>query len=252
MSYLDSYRNDQSLAIAIVGSSGGIGRAMCDLLLADDLPIQLYLCARSQQQQPETNSVQHLHVDYSHPDSIQQAAEQIKNSGVNLDVLIVTTGILHNDRGLFPEKSVSQLSADHFIQTMQVNALGPALVAQQFLPLLNKQKRCFFGAISARVGSISDNRLGGWYSYRASKAALNMLLKTLAIEYQRKLPKTIIAGLHPGTVATQLSSPFQKNVPQKKLFDADYSADCLLKVIDQLSSDHSGQCFAWDGSPVPP
>jgi NAD(P)-dependent dehydrogenase (short-subunit alcohol dehydrogenase family) len=152
---------------------------------------------------------------------------------------------------LQPEKSLKQLTSENFIELMRVNALGPALVAKYFLPIMNRNKPAFFGAISARVGSIQDNRLGGWHSYRSSKAALNMLIKNIAIEYQRRFPKLTIAGLHPGTVDTALSKPFQGNVPDGKLFTPEFSAAQLLTVINQLKPEDSGKCFAWDGKAIP-
>ena len=132
-----------------------------------------------------------------------------------------------------------------------VSLIGPALVAQAFLPKLAKNKKTIFAALSARVGSISDNRLGGWHSYRASKAALNMLIKNFSIEVARKNKQAIIVGLHPGTVDSRLSKPFQKNVKPEHLFSADYSAKKLLQVIDQLTVKDSGGCFAWDGKKIP-
>jgi len=134
---------------------------------------------------------------------------------------------------------------------MLVNALGPSLIAKYLLTHMKKDKKTVFAALSARVGSISDNRLGGWYAYRASKAALNMLIKTLAIEYHRRNQQLLIIGLHPGTVDTDLSKPFQRNVTPEKLFTADYSVGQLLSVIDGLIEDDSGGCFAWDGKRIP-
>jgi NAD(P)-dependent dehydrogenase (short-subunit alcohol dehydrogenase family) len=133
-----------------------------------------------------------------------------------------------------------------------VNAIGPALVAKHFVPLLPNEDRCVFAALSARVGSITDNRLGGWYGYRASKAALNMLIKTLAIELARTRPEAICVALHPGTVDTGLSKPFQKGVASDRLFSTDSTAAQLLEVIERLEPDQSGRCFAWDGAEIAP
>ena len=132
----------------------------------------------------------------------------------------------------------------------QINAIGPALVAKHFLPLLATDRKAVFAALSARVGSIGNNRLGGWYAYRASKAALNMILKTLSIELARRNPSAICVGLHPGTVDTRLSGPFQRGVPGDKLFSPHRSAPCLLKVINALSPGQSGRVLAWDGKPI--
>ena len=249
-------RDHQPLTVAIVGASGGIGQAIVNELLQSGIVDTLYACGRSplpvSEYTRDASSIINVPLDFADADSIEQAASNIKAQGKGLDIVLVTTGILHTEAGLKPEKSVSQLSLENFTESMLVNALGPALIAKYFLSLINKTQLTFFGALSARVGSISDNSLGGWHSYRASKAALNMLLKNVAIEYKRKLPKLIVAGLHPGTVATDLSAPFQKNVPKHTLFTPAYSAKHLLAVIDTLSYDDSGQCFAWDGQVILP
>ena len=143
-----------------------------------------------------------------------------------------------------------ELDLQRLTQLFAVNAAGPALVAKHFLPLLRKNSKTLFASLSARVGSISDNRLGGWYSYRASKAALNMLLKTFAIEHARQWPDSVVAGLHPGTVDTALSQPYTSRTPKETLFSPETSARHLLKVMNQLSPEESGGVFAWDGSRI--
>ena len=124
-------------------------------------------------------------------------------------------------------------------------------MAKHFIPLLRKQQKSVLAALSARVGSISDNNLGGWYSYRASKSALNMLLKTTSIEVARRNKTASVIGLHPGTVDTGLSKPFQANVKPEKLFTPEFAAECILKNIDKATAETSGSVFAWDGSPIP-
>ena len=143
------------------------------------------------------------------------------------------------------------MTADHLLRDYRINTVGPALVAKHFLPLLPRDRRAVFAALSARVGSISDNRLGGWHSYRASKAGLNMILRNLAVELARSHPQAVVAGLHPGTVATDLSAPFQKGVRPEKLFTPAYSAERLLAVLDGLTPADSGGVFAWDGARIP-
>jgi len=166
-------------------------------------------------------------------------------------LLFVATGLLHDDsRG--PEKSLRQLDADWLLQNYQVNAVGPALIAKYFLPLMDRKEILRFAVLSARVGSISDNRLGGWYGYRASKAALNMMIRNLSIEWSRKNDQSIIVALHPGTVDTALSQPFQSNVPPEKLFDSRRAARQLLDVLEALEPAQSGRIFAWDGTEVQP
>jgi len=136
-------------------------------------------------------------------------------------------------------------------QVFAINTIGPALVAKHFLPLLDRNRRSVFAALSARVGSISDNRLGGWYGYRASKSALNMIIKTLAIELSRRNREAICIGLHPGTVDSRLSAPFQNNVAADKLFAPDLAATQLLEVVDQVRSEQSGRLLAWNGLEIP-
>ena len=164
-------------------------------------------------------------------------------------LIVVATGVLHD--GLQPERSFRQLDAEHLLRDYRVNAMGPALAAKHLLPLMPRDRRAVFAALSARVGSIADNRLGGWHAYRASKAALNMILRNLSVEMARSHPQAVIAGLHPGTVATDLSAPFQKGVAEGKLFTADYSAERLLSVLSNLTPADSGGVFAWDGVRVP-
>jgi NAD(P)-dependent dehydrogenase (short-subunit alcohol dehydrogenase family) len=125
------------------------------------------------------------------------------------------------------------------------------LLAKHLVPLLRHGDRSIFATISAKVGSIGDNQLGGWYGYRASKAALNMFMRTAAIEYGRKSPNTIVALLHPGTTDTRLSQPFQRNVPPEKLFSTERTVEQLWTVLNQLGPDNSGQFFSWDGAEIP-
>ena len=136
------------------------------------------------------------------------------------------------------------------MKVFSINTLGPALIARYFIPLMKKESASILGFLSARVGSISDNQLGGWYSYRASKAALNMIIKTLSIEVARNNKNAVIVGLHPGTVESNLSNPFQGNVPDGKLFSPEYSVTQMAEVINRLTPNDSGNCFAWDGQRI--
>lgn len=188
-------------------------------------------------------------IDLTDEESIRAAAEVASRDGP-LDLVIVTTGILSVDDRIRPEKAMKELDAVALGALFSINAIGPTLVAKHFLPTLRKQSKTVFAALSARVGSIGDNRLGGWYAYRASKSALNMLLKTLSIEHARLWPESVVAGLHPGTVDTSLSRPFTGRTPKEKLFSAQQSADYLLDVIDGFEPADSGGVFAWDGSRI--
>jgi NAD(P)-dependent dehydrogenase (short-subunit alcohol dehydrogenase family) len=142
------------------------------------------------------------------------------------------------------------MSFEGYETSFLINTIGPAMCAKYFLPLLRRDEKAVFAALSARVGSISDNRMGGWYAYRASKAALNMILKTLSIEYGRRFKQAVIAGLHPGTVDTNLSKPFQSNVQPGKLFTPELAAKQLVDVIDGLTPEDSGYLFDWAGKRV--
>ena len=148
------------------------------------------------------------------------------------------------------KKNIKELEQEKFRRLFDINTIGPALVAKHFLPLLKHQQKSVFAALSARVGSIGDNHLGGWYAYRASKAALNMIIKNLAIETNRRYADSIIVGLHPGTVDSNLSKPFQSRVAKDKLFSPAFSAESLLKVIEGLTAKDSGKIVAWDGQVI--
>jgi NAD(P)-dependent dehydrogenase (short-subunit alcohol dehydrogenase family) len=159
---------------------------------------------------------------------------------------------LHDEAaGIQPEKALKQINAKAMAHVLAVNAIAPALIAKYFLPLMARDEKAVMAHLSARVGSISDNRMGGWTSYRAAKAAQNMVVKNAAIETARRDKQKIIIGLHPGTVDSHLSAPFQGNVADDKLFSPAQSAAYLLAVIDGLQADDSGKVFAWDGQIVP-
>lgn len=188
-------------------------------------------------------------LDVTDEQSVRKCAE-LAGHDSPLDIVVVATGILWSGETLRPEKSMGGIDIDKLSRVFAVNAAGPAMVAKHFLPRLRKDSKTVFAALSARVGSIGDNRLGGWYSYRASKAALNMLLKTLSIEQSRLWPASVVIGLHPGTVDTGLSRPYSKRTPPEKLFSPSTSAAHLVEVIDSVSAADTGGVFAWDGERV--
>ena len=224
--------------IVILGAAGAIGSAFTNLLSQKYPNASLFAFSRNGE----------YNIDYSSEDSIAEAAE-LAAKEKSLDLVIVANGILHEET-LIPEKSLRDLSAEKFHRVFEVNTITPALIAKYFLPKLNKEKLSVFSALSARVGSISDNQLGGWYAYRASKAALNMIIKNAAIEVGRRNKQAIIVGLHPGTVDSDLSKPFQGNVADGQLFTPEYSAEKLLSVLENLSVEQTGKCFAWDGKEI--
>jgi NAD(P)-dependent dehydrogenase (short-subunit alcohol dehydrogenase family) len=246
-----------SRSALIVGASQGIGLGFVKHLLQTDR-LTLYATYR----QPDTATALFalakdwddrlvcLPMDITDEAQIQQGIEQIRASSPQLHLVINCVGILHEGT-LQPEKSLRQITSEHLLRYFQVNSIATALLAKHLLPLLRHTDRSVFATISAKLGSIGDNHLGGWYGYRASKAALNMLIRTTSIEYRRSSPNTIVVALHPGTTDTRLSKPFQKNVPPEKLFSTDRTVTQLLSVIDRLSTSDSGEFFSWDGSRLP-
>lgn len=239
---------EPNMRVIIVGASGGIGRAFVNALSAHNRVAQIYALSRQGISHP-SSKVANLTFDFTNEDSLLAGTEALRETG-KFDLIIVATGLLQGE-GITPEKNLRAMSHMGFAKSYEINVIGPAITAKHLLPLLRRDTKTVFAALSARVGSISDNRLGGWYAYRASKAALNMVLKTLSIEYGRRFKDTVIIGLHPGTVDTDLSKPFQNNVPEGKLFTPEYSAEKLLHVIDNANSDNSGALLAWDGQTIP-
>jgi len=236
----------------VVGAAGGLGAACVDALAAGAGCSHLLALSRKPPPEPAQGQVTIVlaPIDLELEPSIAQAAAQAA-ALPPIRLVIVATGLLHAADGLSPEKSMRALDAAAMHRLFADKAIGPALVAQHFMPLMPRQGRVVFAAVSARVGSISDNRLGGWYGYRASKAALNQLIRTLSIEWSRTAKDSICIGLHPGTVDTALSAPFQGNVSQGGLFTPAQSASALLQVLDQLTPAQTGRVFAWDGREVP-
>ncbi|WP_203293665.1 SDR family NAD(P)-dependent oxidoreductase [Maricaulis parjimensis] len=209
----------------VIGASGGIGSALVAELEAQGWTVT----ALSRRTSPP--------LDLLDEASIHAAAQALKEGGDTIRLIIDATGFLHDDV-FSPERSLRELDPDHFARAFALNATGPALLMKHFLPLLPRQGRSVFATLSARVGSISDNRLGGWHAYRASKAALNQILRSVSIEMKRRKPEAICIALHPGTVATRLSEPFSKSgldvrPPQE-------AAQDLLRVIAGLGPDDSG------------
>lgn len=238
------------MSVVVVGASGGIGKALTNILSASPAVARIVACSRSRPVL-EHSKVRHERLDLEDEPTIARAAEAVRADGDALDLVVVASGILHDDGTLRPEKTWRALDGAALERVYRINAVGPALVAKHFLPLLARDRKSVFAALSARVGSISDNRLGGWHAYRASKAALNMLLRTLSIELARANPRAMCVGLHPGTVDTTLSAPFQATVPEGKLFTPEFAAARLLEVLDRLEPVDSGNVIAWDGQQIP-
>lgn len=213
--------------VLIIGASGGIGSALAEL-------------CKERGDTVSTLSRRDDGLDITDEDSIKVAATTIAGG---LDMIVIATGVLEVD-GLRPEKTIQSMTAEKLLTQFQVNALGPALLLKHFTPKLTKSRRCVTMTLSARVGSIGDNHLGGWISYRSAKAALNQIIHTTAIELDRKNPNAICIAYHPGTVGTELTKKFLKNRTFVSPRDA---AQDLLTVAGNLSPRDTGQFLDWAG-----
>lgn len=243
----------------VQGASRGIGLEFVRQLLAEPSIGRVVATCRAPERATQLAALAALEtrlqlvpLDASDEASIARAAQAVGAFTDRLQLIVNCAGVLHDGaQALTPEKRLADVRADALAAGFAVNAFGPLLVAKHFEHLLAHRDRAVFASISARVGSIGDNRLGGWYAYRGAKAAQNMFTRTLAIEWARSRRNVVCVALHPGTTDTQLSRPFQANVPPAKLFSAERTVRQLLAVIDRLSSADTGRFFAWDGTEIP-
>ena len=243
--------------VLVTGASSGIGLAMVEVLLADVQVARVCAVSRGAAASETLQALRERHgerllpvaADITTDDGLEAVAGAAASPD-GLHLVVNCAGLLHGG-GLRPEKSLASLDREALAQVFALNAFAPVLLAKALLPLLRPGAPRVFASLSARVGSIGDNRLGGWYAYRASKAAQNQLLRTLAIEWQRTHPHATCVLLHPGTVDTPLSRPFQANLSQDSLFTPERAARQLLDIIAGLSPADSGRFIAWDGSAVP-
>lgn len=240
---LNSFGSD--LNVCVIGASGGIGSAFVEHLIENENVKTIYALSRSEKTF-ERDKVISGAIDLTDEDSVHAAAAKIDG---DLHLVIVASGMLH-DENIKPEKSLRDLNMDSFQKVFATNTFGPALAAKYFLPKLPREGKSLFAALSARVGSIEDNQIGGWYTYRASKAALNMILKNAAIETGRRYKEAAVIGVHPGTVDTELSQPFQGNVDHE-IFSPKQSAKYLLNVVDQRNAEDTGKIFDWENKEIP-
>lgn len=228
----------------VFGVAGGIGGAFVEALCAMPVMGEVHAVSRRPPAALPAGATWHM-ADILDEDLLAVVAAEI---GGQLDLVIVATGMLHGE-SVAPEKDWRELNADALAKVMAVNAIGPALVLKHFAPLLPRSGRSVLVVLSARVGSITDNRLGGWYGYRASKAALNQIIRTFSVELARKRPDALVVGLHPGTVETALSAPFRGSGGDR--LTPAQSAGHLLSVIERLGRGDSGSVFDWKGERVP-
>jgi NAD(P)-dependent dehydrogenase (short-subunit alcohol dehydrogenase family) len=219
----------------VIGSSGGIGKALATRLKVDRRFEMVATLSRTEDG-----------LEITDERVVEAHARRLADMRSRFDLIINATGALVIE-GRVPEKTIKAISADDMVRQFYVNAIGPALLLKHFHHLLPRQGRSVFASLSARVGSIGDNRLGGWISYRAAKAAQNQIVKTAALEIARTHPDAIVVALHPGTVATALSKPF---VADRQTTPADEAARRLIEVIEHLQADATGRFFSHDGSVI--
>ena len=239
------------LAALVVGARGGIGAAFIDRLSQSNAVTKVFALSRDQEwvsRGPDSSKVERVYADITDEDLLISVSNRIKESGVTLRFVINCSGLLHTT-DLEPERTWRHLNLEKMRRIFDVNTFGVALLIKHLVPLTPKNDTSIFATLSARVGSITDNRIGGWYSYRASKAAQNMIVKTAAIEANRTRPKLTLIALHPGTVHTALSDPFTQRLPEHhQIFSPQFSCQKLCEVMHQLTPDQTGQHLAWDGS----
>ena len=240
---LDTF--DAPVRAVVVGSSGAIGQSLFKHLLSTPEIDSVQGFSRSKCEIKHEKFENHA-IDLTDEETIIKAKESLKP----YHLIIIATGMLHQDH-VQPEKRFQDLDPKTLETCYTVNTIGPMLVAKHFLEKMNHDNKSVFAFLSAKVGSIEENRLGGWYGYRSSKAALNMHMKSLSIEIQRFHPQSIIVSLHPGTVKSKLSDPFSHNLNPDQLFEPDFAAEKLLRVINSLETQHNGGFISHDGTTIP-
>ena len=230
--------------LALVVGAGGIGKQIAEDLASKENNLQVILCGRK-------NVFKNFwELDIENENSLKDFKDKLSKSKLNLRLVLNATGRLHSEK-LNPEKRLQHINRENLIESFSINAFAPILLAKTIEEFINKELEFNFASISARVGSITDNKTGGWYAYRAAKSAQNQLFKSLSIEWARKYPKAIITLLHPGTVNTNLSKPFHKFVPEDKLFSPQKTSNYMIDILRQQKPKDSGKFIAWDGKEIP-
>lgn len=242
----------------VIGGNRGIGLALVQAQLGRPGIAKVLATHRPSADLAKLNSLKaqygsalELHeLDVTQEASIQALGRSLQSQPAGIDLAIHAVGVLH-DAHLSPEKSLAECSPAQLMRLFEINSIGPLMVAGALLPAQKRKQRFTFAALSAMVGSIGDNRLGGWYGYRASKAALNQFIRTMANECRLKYPRAAIVAIHPGTTDTGLSRPFQKNVDPSKLYSPDTTARRLLDVLEGIDERQSGRFLNWNGREIP-
>lgn len=229
--------------LALVVGTGGIGEAISERLQQRFPDLTLVTAGR------EGGTRHQVQLDLESDADLGLLAPALQQFGKPLRLVFNCSGRLHGP-GLKPEKRLTQVTREALAEQFSINAFAPVLLAKAVEPLFERDRPVHFASLSARVGSISDNRTGGWYAYRAAKSAQNQLLKTLSVEWSRRWPNATVTLLHPGTTDTALSKPFQSFVPPEKLFSPERAADQLLTVLSTQTPQQSGSFLAWDGQPI--
>lgn len=230
--------------LALVVGPGGIGRAVAAELSRRCPQLDVLLAGR------RSSTDVPIQLDLESDDDLDRLDETLQRSGQRLRLVFNCSGRLHGE-GLHPEKRLAQVERQQLQQQFSINAMGPILLARAVEPLLHRDQQFHFASLSARVGSIGDNRSGGWFGYRAAKAAQNQLLRSLSIEWARRWPLSTVTLLHPGTTDTPLSKPFQGFVPPEQLFSPERAAEQLINVLFTQTPETTGSFLAWDGQVIP-
>ena len=230
--------------IALIVGAGDIGRSIFDYLTTVAPNLDVHVCGRNLTRQND------IYLDLESDQSFVSFENELSQFRKPIRLVLNTSGFLHSEF-IKPEKRLSHINRSNIIKNLSINAIAPILIAKSIEKFIRPELPFLYASLSARVGSISDNRLGGWYSYRASKAAQNQFLKTLSIEWRRKYPLSIVSILHPGTCDTKLSKPFQSGVPKNKLFTTAQSSEYLINILSDQTPSDSGKFLAWDSSVIP-